>query len=170
MSTSTSDLDSDTEDGFGERVKKSDGGSGRETEGEMRKRIVEELEKERRTLEKELKELKEKREDGKVTGKSECLGEVELSEADLSTEQRQAIFAAPDFSTFIEESTRIVQRALSDGYDYIRDYTIGIESDLWVYGPVQAGCADCSEVTKQMGRRSSLSAPSLMSDGPNDDQ
>jgi dynein intermediate chain len=49
---------------------------------------------------------------------------------DLSNEQKQAIFAAPDFSVFIEESTRIVQRALSDGYDYIRDYSIGIDSAL----------------------------------------
>jgi dynein intermediate chain len=49
---------------------------------------------------------------------------------ELSEDQRQAIYAAPDFSAFIEESTKIVQRALSDGYDYIRDYTIGIDSAL----------------------------------------
>lgn len=50
--------------------------------------------------------------------------------ADLSNEQRQAIFAAADFTSFIEESTKIVQRALSDGYDYIRDYTVGLEGAL----------------------------------------
>jgi dynein intermediate chain len=50
--------------------------------------------------------------------------------AELSNEQRQAIFAAPDFTSFIEESTKIVQRALSDGYDYIRDYTVGLEGAL----------------------------------------
>lgn len=50
--------------------------------------------------------------------------------ADLSNEQKQAIFAAPDFSAFIEESSKIVQRALSDGYDYIRDYTVGIDNAL----------------------------------------
>jgi len=53
-----------------------------------------------------------------------------LMSAELSEDQRQAIYAAPDFSAFIEESTKIVQRALSDGYDYIRDYTIGIDSAL----------------------------------------
>lgn len=36
------------------------GGAGRETEDEMRTRIIAELDEERRTLEKELKELKEK--------------------------------------------------------------------------------------------------------------
>jgi dynein intermediate chain len=50
--------------------------------------------------------------------------------ADLSNEQKQAIFATPEFSAFIEESTRIVQRALSDGYDYIKDYTVGIDTTL----------------------------------------
>ena len=37
-----------------------DGGSGRETEDEMRKRIIEEIDKERADLEREIKELKEK--------------------------------------------------------------------------------------------------------------
>lgn len=37
------------------------------------------------------------------------------------------IFAAPEFSSFLEGSSRIVQRALSDGYDYIKDYTIGLD-------------------------------------------
>ncbi|WWC72175.1 uncharacterized protein I206_106135 [Kwoniella pini CBS 10737] len=119
ISTSTSDLESDDEssDEMGQRRRRRrrvDGESGKETEEEMRKRILEELEEERKALEKELKELKEKGEELKVNA--------------LSDEQRQAIFAAPDFSAFIEESTKIVQRALSDGYDYIRDYTIGIDS------------------------------------------
>jgi hypothetical protein len=56
--------------------------------------------------------------------------ETTLMSLALSEDQRQAIYAAPDFSAFIEESTKIVQRALSDGYDYIRDYTIGIDSAL----------------------------------------
>ncbi|WVR09556.1 hypothetical protein IAU60_006625 [Kwoniella sp. DSM 27419] len=118
MSTSTSDLEpdaSDTEAGTSRRKsRRDDDASGRETEDEMRKRIIIELDDERKALEAELKELKAR--------------EAELCMADLSDEQRQAIFAAPDFSAFISESTRIVQRALSDGYDYIKDYTIGIDS------------------------------------------
>ena len=30
-----------------------------------------------------------------------------------------------EFSSFLQTSTKIVQRALSDGYDYLRDYSIG---------------------------------------------
>ncbi|OCF77637.1 dynein intermediate chain, cytosolic [Kwoniella mangroviensis CBS 8886] len=118
ISTSKSDLESEDESGdesgtTRRRRRRADGESGRETEEEMRKRILQELEEERKALERELKELKEKGEEMKLNA--------------LSDEQRQAIFAAPDFSAFIEESTKIVQRALSDGYDYIRDYTIGID-------------------------------------------
>ena len=59
-----------------------------------------------------------------------CEKVCQLTWQELSSDQRQAIFAAPDFSSFIEESTRIVQRALSDGYDYIKDYTIGLDGAL----------------------------------------
>lgn len=89
--------------------------AGRETEDEMRSRIVAELDEERRVLEKELKELKEKTDN--------------LQLAPLPDEQRQAIFGAADFTAFIEGSSLIVQRALSDGYDYIKDYTIGGDAD-----------------------------------------
>ncbi|WVO16714.1 hypothetical protein L204_104395 [Cryptococcus depauperatus] len=95
------------------RVGTTDDSSGKETEEEMRKRILEEMEEERKVLEKELRELKVRSE--------------ELRMSDLTREERQAILAAPDFSCFIEESTKIVQRALSDGYDYIKDYTIGTD-------------------------------------------
>lgn len=100
-----------SDDEFGRRR---EGGSGRETEEELRGRIVAELDEERRILEKELKELKEKTDN--------------LQLQPVPDEQRQAIFAAPDFTAFIEGSSRIVQRALSDGYDYIKDYTIGGDS------------------------------------------
>ncbi|OWZ76718.1 dynein intermediate chain, cytosolic [Cryptococcus neoformans Bt85] len=120
ISTSTDgigydDAQSEGEDGTGRRRRRKGEAdeSGKETEDEMRKRILEEMDEERKALEKELRELREKTE--------------ELTIAELSDEQRQAIFAAPDFTSFIEESTRIVQRALSDGYDYIKDYTIGID-------------------------------------------
>ena len=33
----------------------------------------------------------------------------------------------------MEESSKIVQRALSDGYDYIRDYTVGMDGSLCVH-------------------------------------
>lgn len=97
--------------------------SGRETEDEMRARIVAELDEERRVLEKELKELKEKTDSLQLQRE---WFEVSLT-AELAEDQKQAIFLSPDFSSFLEGSSRIVQRALSDGYDYIKDYTIGVE-------------------------------------------
>jgi dynein intermediate chain len=50
----------------------------------------------------------------------------------LTEEERASIFTAPEFISFLEQSSKIVQRALSDGYDYIRDYTIGADSGTWV--------------------------------------
>ncbi len=48
--------------------------------------------------------------------------------AELTEEERASILAAPEFLEFVEQSSKIVQRALNDGYDYIRDYRIGTES------------------------------------------
>jgi hypothetical protein len=47
---------------------------------------------------------------------------------DLTEEERTSIFAAPEFLDFVEQSSKIVQRALNDNYDYIRDYSIGTET------------------------------------------
>jgi dynein intermediate chain len=110
-----------------------DGGSGRETEHEMRIRIFEELEQERKTVEKEINEIKLKADQHKLEGENSLRNRFVVIFwlcIALPDEQRQVIFAAPDFSAFIEESTRIVQRALSDGYDYIKDYTIGLDGAL----------------------------------------
>lgn len=62
--------DDEDRDGAGpsRRRRPHDGGSGRETEDEMRKRILDELEVERKGLEMELKELKAKTEDARVAG------------------------------------------------------------------------------------------------------
>jgi dynein intermediate chain len=71
LSTSTSDLETDDEDGAGpSRPRKiRDGGNGRETEDEMRKRLLTEMEDERKSLERELKELKEKTDEARLAGK-----------------------------------------------------------------------------------------------------
>ncbi|BEJ15171.1 hypothetical protein CspHIS471_0409380 [Cutaneotrichosporon sp. HIS471] len=89
-------------------------GAGHETENETFSRMVAQLDEERRQLEREVKELKAKTDN--------------LQLQVLPDDQRQAILTAPEFSAFLEGSSRIVQRALSDGYDYIKDYTIGLDS------------------------------------------
>lgn len=55
--------------------------------------------------------------------------EIEEEIRELTEEERASIYIAPEFLDFVEQSTKIVQRALNDGYDYIRDYTIGAEAD-----------------------------------------
>ena len=47
---------------------------------------------------------------------------------ELTEDERASILQAPELLDFVEQSSKIVQRALNDNYDYIRDYTIGTES------------------------------------------
>ncbi|KAH9993708.1 cytoplasmic dynein intermediate chain [Russula compacta] len=54
--------------------------------------------------------------------------EIEEEIRDLTEEERTGILAAPEFLDFVEQSSKIVQRALNDNYDYIRDYTSGAET------------------------------------------
>lgn len=46
---------------------------------------------------------------------------------DLTEEERATILTSPEFLDFVEESSKIIQRALSDAYDYTRDYRIGAD-------------------------------------------
>ena len=52
--------------------------------------------------------------------------------SEMTEEEKLSIFSAPEFLDFVEQSTKIIQRALNDNYDYIRDYTIGAESGTYV--------------------------------------
>ncbi|PFH51047.1 hypothetical protein AMATHDRAFT_75234 [Amanita thiersii Skay4041] len=54
--------------------------------------------------------------------------EIEQEIRELTEEERASILSAPEFLEFVEMSSKIVQRALNDNYDYIRDYTVGTES------------------------------------------
>lgn len=51
----------------------------------------------------------------------------------MTEEERLNIFTAPDFLDFVEQSTKIIQRALNDNYDYTRDYTIGTETGGYAF-------------------------------------
>lgn len=48
----------------------------------------------------------------------------------MTEEERGIILTTPEFADFVESSTKIIQRALNDNYDYIRDYTLGAESGV----------------------------------------
>jgi dynein intermediate chain len=47
--------------------------------------------------------------------------------SELTEEEKTNIVTAPEFLDFIEQSSKIVQRALNDKYDYIRDYAVSGE-------------------------------------------
>ncbi|KAI0319633.1 WD40 repeat-like protein [Amylostereum chailletii] len=48
--------------------------------------------------------------------------EIEAEIRDLTDEERTSIVTAPEFLDFVEHSSKILQRALNDSYDYTRDY------------------------------------------------
>ena len=52
---------------------------------------------------------------------------------EMTEEEKASIFSAPEFLDFVEHSTKIIQRALNDNYDYVRDYTIGAETGVLVH-------------------------------------
>ncbi|KAL5492400.1 hypothetical protein ACEPAI_3847 [Sanghuangporus weigelae] len=91
-------------------------------EEEIRQRILREKEAEAEKLEKERKRLEE--EDEKLEK------EIEQEISEMTEEERASIFIAPEFLDFVDKSSKILQRALNDGYDYIRDYTVGAEAGL----------------------------------------
>ncbi|SPO30657.1 related to Dynein intermediate chain 1, cytosolic [Ustilago trichophora] len=56
--------------------------------------------------------------------------EIALQLRELTEEERLTIYTAQDFSDFVEQSTKIVERALTDTYDYMRDYRISADDTL----------------------------------------
>ena len=43
---------------------------------------------------------------------------------DISEEDRKTIFSSNEFTEFIDHSTKIVERALNENYDFMKDYSI----------------------------------------------
>ncbi|KAI5478574.1 dynein intermediate chain, cytosolic [Pseudohyphozyma bogoriensis] len=90
------------------------GGAGRETAEEMRARLMAEFEEERRVLDAAIAEetarAAQEAEEARVRG--------------LDAPALGAVLTSPTFLEFLGSSSKIVQRALSDSYDYLRDYTV----------------------------------------------
>jgi dynein intermediate chain len=98
----------------GEDAEGGGGGAGRETSDELRSRIIAELEQERQQLDREIAEEK----------RLAQLAQDETLKKGLSPPELETIFSSTKFTEFLEDSTKVVQRALSESYDYLRDYTI----------------------------------------------
>ncbi|KAM0750862.1 WD40 repeat-like protein [Meredithblackwellia eburnea MCA 4105] len=120
IGTSTMYLSSDsTQNEAALNVNGGAGGAGRETHDELRARIIQELEEEKKRLDVEIEEEKRK-------------ADLELEEErarGLSQPALSSVLSSPPFLDFLSQSSKIVQRALSDSYDYLRDYTVSSVDD-----------------------------------------
>lgn len=119
-------------------------GPPRESEDAMRRRIIKELEEEKAALDKQIEEeratLAKEAEQDRLRGQlvypllllAARLTLLGSPVAELTEEQKSQIYSAPTFLEFVESSSKIVQRALSDGYDYCKDYATGGPGDMYV--------------------------------------
>lgn len=83
----------------------------------------------------------------------------------MTEEEKSSTLAQPEFLDFIEHSTKIIQRALNDNYDYVRDYTIGTETGPCVFTKRSSArvLTAASAVTTRKGVASNAYASSMMS-------
>lgn len=85
---------------------------------------------------------------------------------EISEEERASILVAPEFLNFVEQSSKIVQRALNDNYDYTRDYRVGAQTGEYVvYGPLLYQWLMFELGTIRRGSASKKCAPSGTNDG-----
>ncbi|UZJ54845.1 hypothetical protein CBS101457_004165 [Exobasidium rhododendri] len=84
---------------------------------------AEEIIRSRILKEQELERLQQEEE---IIRRQEQILELEIEEElrELTSTELSAIFGAPEFTDFVEHSSKIVERALTDSYDYMKDYTL----------------------------------------------
>jgi dynein intermediate chain, cytosolic len=80
----------------------------------IRNKVLQEQEQERLKREEEALKLQEE----------QLEREIEQGLRELSAEELEAIYGATEFVNFVEQSSKIVERALTDNYDYLKDYTL----------------------------------------------
>ncbi|CEH15957.1 Cytoplasmic dynein intermediate chain [Ceraceosorus bombacis] len=116
QTTSTSTDDDMGENGF---VGEGAGGAGGEAripaaaEAALRAKIKKELEEAQEAKEAEEMKLEEER----------LEREIEEGLRELSSAELNSIYGAQDFTSFVQTSSKIVERALTDAYDFMKDYT-----------------------------------------------
>ncbi|KAG0239734.1 hypothetical protein BGW41_007534 [Actinomortierella wolfii] len=86
------------------------------SEEEIREQIREEFAKQEQAR---LEELERERLE------KEAQEQQELPE--LTDEERKAILQSVEFSDFVEHSSKVIERAMSEKYDFMKDYTLGLE-------------------------------------------
>ncbi|KAG0340071.1 hypothetical protein BG004_006569 [Podila humilis] len=86
------------------------------TEQELREKIREELVKEEQLR---LEILEAERLEAEAATPQEA--------PELTDEERKAILQSADFVEFMEHSSKILERAMSEKYDFMKDYTLGLD-------------------------------------------
>jgi dynein intermediate chain len=51
----------------------------------------------------------------------------------LTDEEKKAIVASTEFVDFIDQTSKLMERCLSEPYDFMRDYTAAADTDACVY-------------------------------------
>ena len=46
---------------------------------------------------------------------------------ELTDEERKTILHSADFVEFLDHSSKILERAMSERYDFMKDYTLGLD-------------------------------------------
>lgn len=93
-----------------------DAGVGTETAEDLKQRMQKE------------EELRVEHEKNLAEEEAAIQREIEQEIQELTEEERLAVYTSPDFGDFVESSSKIIQRALSDNYDITRDYRMAMDS------------------------------------------
>ncbi|KAI8059385.1 WD40-repeat-containing domain protein [Gilbertella persicaria] len=96
------------------------------SEEEIRKQITEEFELREKQkiaqLEEEIRKAEQEKQE-EIRGKQKVLKKkIELTEEEAKTIQK-----SQEFAEFVDISTKLVERALNEKYDFMKDYTLGID-------------------------------------------
>jgi dynein intermediate chain len=110
--TQTTAPDSSDEDE--KAASRSNGKISASTEEIIRAKILKEQEMEKLRIEEETFRQQEK----------QLEKEIEQELRELTGEELGVIYGASEFTHFLEQSSKIVERALTDAYDYMKDYTL----------------------------------------------
>ncbi|KAI9307248.1 WD40-repeat-containing domain protein [Cunninghamella echinulata] len=86
------------------------------SEEEIRQQILDEI------------ELKEKQKQAQLEEERKRAEQEKADEyQDLTEDERKLILAAPEFLDFVDNSSKVVERALNEKYDFMKDYTLGVD-------------------------------------------
>lgn len=97
---------------------------------------IEQLEKQRQAQLEEERKRAEQEKNEETPGKylaAVCIMKrhvlIEPPNIELSIEEKKMILTSPEFLSFVDTSSKFVERALNETYDFMKDYTLGVDVD-----------------------------------------